>query len=285
MKNITKVAVAFCSIVLLLTGCRTKMDTHALNTITSLAQITPSEIQTQAMSLADSVTLNGVQGTVKIETDFPESGNFFVLNNIREWMSEQMGGTYEGRAEDGDRMMNHYKSSILADFKENIIPDMPPVPDIQCYKDIKIKKLQETDRFVTFVYTQEGYSGGAHGWYVMEGQTFRKSDGRRIDYDIFRAESMDELADLVKDNIFTQYFESNKEQFENSLTMENNDFFPLPISAPIFREDGVEFVYQQYEIACYAAGMPACVISYDLLEPFLTQAGRSLIDATHVAEN
>ncbi len=285
MKNKTKVVVALCGIVLLLVGCKTKMDNHVFNTITSLSQVTPSEIQTHPMSLADSVTIKGVTGTVKIEADFPEAGNFFVLNNIREWMSEQMGGTYEGRAEDGNRMMNHYKSSILADFQENIIPDMPPIPDIACYKDIKIKKLQETDRFVTFIYTQEGYSGGAHGWYVMEGQTFRKSDGRRIDYDIFRSESLDELADLVKDNIFTQYFEADKNQFENALTMENNDIFPLPVSAPIFREDGVEFVYQQYEISCYAAGLPACVISYDLIEPFLTQAGRSLIGATHVAEN
>lgn len=285
MKNYRLVAVALCGIVLLLAGCKTKMDTHAFNTITSLSQITPSEIQTHPMTLADSITVNGVKGTVKLDIDFPESGNFFVINNIREWMSEQMGGTYEGRAEDGNRMMTHYKSSILTDFQENIIPDMPPIPDVSCYKDIKIKKLQETDRFVTFVYTQEGYSGGAHGWYLMEGQTFRKSDGRRIDYDIFREESKDELAQLIMDNIFTQYFESDKKQFESLLTMENNDFFPLPVSAPIFREDGVEFVYQQYEIACYAAGLPACVISYDLIEPFLTQAGRSLIGASHVAEN
>ena len=285
MKNYRLVAVALCGIVLLLAGCKTKMDTHAFNTITSLSQITPSEIQTHPMTLADSITVNGVKGTVKMDIDFPESGNFFVINNIREWMSEQMGGTYEGRAEDGDRMMTHSKSSILTDFQENIIPDMPPIPDVSCYKDIKIKKLQETDRFVTFVYTQEGYSGGAHGWYLMEGQTFRKSDGRRIDYDIFREESKDELAQLIMDNIFTQYFESDKKQFESLLTMENNDFFPLPVSAPIFREDGVEFIYQQYEIACYAAGLPACVISYDLIEPFLTQAGRSLIGATHVAEN
>lgn len=265
--------------------CKTKIDTQALNTLTSLSQITPADIKTRTMTIADSVTVKGVTGTVKYEVDFPESGNFFVINNIREWMSEQLGGTYEGDAENGAQMLDHYKKYTLADFKENIIPDMPPVPDIAYYKNVKINKLQETDRFVTFVYTQEGYSGGAHGWYLMEGQTFRKSDGRRIDYDIFRSESMDELAELVKNNIFTQYFDADKNQFENSLTMENNDFFPLPVNAPVFREDGVEFVYQQYEIACYAAGLPACVISYDLIEPFLTQAGKWLVNTGHVAEN
>ncbi len=275
--------VILCAIAL--TGCKTKIDTQALNTLTSLSQITPADVKTRPMSLADSVTVNNVKGLFKIDADFPDSGNFFVINNIREWMSEQLGGTYEGNMEDGAKMLDHYKNVVLTDFKENIIPDMPRIEDMSCYKNVKIKKLYETDRYVSYLYTQEGFAGGAHGWYLMQGQTFRKSDGRRIDYDIFRAELMDELADLVKDNIFTQYFESNTEDMENLLTMENNDFFPLPQSAPIFREDGVEFVYQQYEIACYAAGMPACVISYDLLEPFLTQAGRWLVNTGHVAEN
>ena len=275
--------VILCAIAL--TGCKTKIDTQALNTLTSLSQITPADVKTRPMSLADSVTVNNVKGLFKIDADFPDSGNFFVINNIREWMSEQLGGTYEGNMEDGAKMLDHYKNVVLTDFKENIIPDMPRIEDMSCYKDVKIKKLYETDRYVSYLYTQEGFAGGAHGWYLMQGQTFRKSDGRRIDYDIFRAELMDELADLVKDNIFTQYFESNTEDMENLLTMENNDFFPLPQSAPIFREDGVEFVYQQYEIACYAAGMPACVISYDLLEPFLTQAGKWLVNVGHVAEN
>ena len=274
-----------CALVMMMATCKTKIDTQALNTLTSLSQITPSDIKTRPITIEDSVVLQGIPGTVKIEADFPESGNFFVINNIREWMSEQMGGTYEGDMENAAKLFDHYKKATLTDFQENIIPDMPKIKDMACYKDIKFKKLQETDRYVTYLYTQEGFAGGAHGWYLMEGQTFRKSDGRRIDYDIFRAESLDELTELVKDNIFSQYFDSDKEQFEGSLTMENNDFFPLPVNAPIFREDGMEFVYQQYEIACYAAGLPACVISYDLLEPFLTQAGRWLVNAEHVAEN
>lgn len=275
-----------CVLVLSLAGCKTKIvDTQALNDLTSLSQITPADVKTRSMSLADSVEVNHVKGTVKIDADFPDSGNFFVINNIREWMSEQLGGTYEGNMEDGAKMLEHYKNAILTDFRQNVIPDMPPVDGMGCYKDIKLTKMHETDRYVTYMYTQEGFAGGAHGWYVMQGQTFRKSDGRRIDYNIFRTESMDELTDLVKDNIFTQYFESDKEQMDHLLTMENNDYFPLPVNAPIFREDGVEFVYQQYEIACYAAGMPACVISYDLIEPFLTQAGRWLVNAGHVAEN
>lgn len=271
--------------VLALAGCKTKIDTQALNALTSLSQITPADIKTRTITIADSVMQDNIPGKFTLEVDFPESGNFFVINNIREWMSEQLGGTYEGSMENGAKMFDFYKTSVLQDFQQNIIPDMPKIKDISCYKDVKITKICETDRYVTYLYTQEGYAGGAHGWFVSEGQTFRKSDGRRIDYDIFREEMKDELAELVKDNIFTQYFESDVKEMENLLTMENNDFFPLPQAVPIFREDGVEFVYQQYEIACYAAGMPSCVITYDLIEPFLTQAGKWLVNAGHVAEN
>ena len=235
-----------CGLMLTLAGCKTKIDTQALNSLTSLSQITPADIKTKTISVADSVEQKHVMGTVKIEVDFPESGNFFVINNIREWMSEQMGGTFEGGMENGPKMLEHYKNAALKDFRENILPDAPPIKGLSCYKDLKINKLYETDRYVTYQYTNEGFSGGAHGWYIAIGQTFRKSDGRRIDYDIFREESKDELAALVMDNIFTQYFESDREQFENGLLIENNDYFPLPQSAPVFREDGTRDYYNEY---------------------------------------
>lgn len=271
--------------VLALAGCRTKIDTQALNALTSLSQITPADVQTKKMSVVDSIELNGVKGTVNITVDFPESGNFFVINNIREWVSEQMGGTYMGNLENASQLFDHYKNSVLQEYKQDIIPDMPKIEGMSCYRDYHFEKTHETDRYVTYNYWQEGFSGGAHGWHIAQGQTFRKSDGRRIDYDIFREESKDELAELVKDNIFTQYFESNKDEFENGLQIDNPDYFPLPLTAPYFTADGVVFIYQQYEIAPYALGLPVCVISYDLIEPFLTQAGRELVNVSRVAEN
>ena len=274
----------FCGLMLTLASCKTKIDTQALDSLTSLSQITPADIKIMQVAMSDSLVLNGVPGTVKISADFPESGNFFVINNIREWMSEQMGGTYTGDFGNGTQLFDHYRKSVLRDFQENIIPDMPKIEDISCYREYNFAKTEETDKYVTYVYTQEGYSGGAHGWHIALGQTFRKSDGRRIDLDIFREESKDELAQLVRDNIFTQYFESDKESFENGLMVDNIDYFPLPESVPYFTADGVNFIYQQYEIAPYALGLPSCVISYDMIEPFLTQTGRSLISGSHVAD-
>ena len=283
-KNLFAVGI-LCGLALMLAGCKTKIDTQALNTLTSLSQITPADIHVRQMTSSDSVNLNGIAGTFKITADFPETGNFFVINNIREWMSEQLGGTYEGNLENATQMFDHYQKAMLQDFQQNIVPDLPDIDGISCDREYYFEKKDETDRYVTYYYSHEGFSGGAHGWHISQGQTFRKSDGRRVDYDIFREESKDELAELVKDNIFTQYFESDKEQFENGLLVENPDYFPLPETTPYFTSDGVVFVYQQYEIAPYALGLPNCVISYDLIEPFLTQAGKWLVNVGHVAEN
>lgn len=285
MKKIFSISCVILGLTILILGCRTRIDSKALSSITSLAQITPADIKTQSISVYDSTAVNGVSGVVKIEVDFPRDGNFFVMNNIREWMSEQLGGSYESNLDNGNKMIDFYASSFMKDMKENVIPDLPKIDDMNCYKSVKITKLYETDSYITYIYTQEGYSGGAHGWYILQGQTFRKTDGRRIDFDIFREELNDNLAQLVRDNIYSQYFDSDTEQIENGLTIENSDYFPLPLTAPIFMEDGVEFIYQQYEISCYAAGLPACVISYDLIEPFLTQSGKALIGNTNVAEN
>ena len=51
----------------------------------------------------------------------------------------------------------------------------------------------------------------------------------------------------------------------------------LPAWAPYLTEEGMLFSYQQYEIAAYAAGIPAFVISFDQLKPYLTEAGAALI--------
>ena len=56
-----------------------------------------------------------------------------------------------------------------------------------------------------------------------------------------------------------------------------NGIVPLPSWTPYPGEDGLVFVYQQYEIASYAAGMPSFVIPYDRIQPFLTEEARRIL--------
>ena len=52
---------------------------------------------------------------------------------------------------------------------------------------------------------------------------------------------------------------------------------PLPKNPPYFTQDGLTFVYQQYEIAPYAAGMPTFSIPYDVAKGLLLHAAADLI--------
>ena len=54
--------------------------------------------------------------------------------------------------------------------------------------------------------------------------------------------------------------------------------FPLPENAPILRFNGMEFVYGQYEIAPYAAGMPSCILPYDSIRNLVTVTMKPLIE-------
>ena len=56
------------------------------------------------------------------------------------------------------------------------------------------------------------------------------------------------------------------------------EIIPLPANQPYLTPKGVAIEYKQYEIACYAAGMPSFVIPYDKARPFMTPEAKALLD-------
>ncbi|MBO4489675.1 MAG: DUF3298 domain-containing protein [Bacteroidales bacterium] len=271
-----------------LVSCRQHVETNALNNLTSLSQIISEEVQTDSIVIVDSMRQYGIMAKVSVKADFPMEGNFLLLNSIREWMSEQLGGTFEGTPENGKAMLTHYAQQRLQelnDFSKDFgAEDSSFVGNMVFDTDILFEKIYETDQFVTYHYHNQGYSGGAHGWNIAYGQTFRKSDGRRVGLDFFQNDELDKLATLVKKGILKEHFENDTAEFRSSVLDYSADF-PLPQYPPYFDKRGVVFIYQQYEIAAYAVGMPSCLIPYATVEPMLTQAGKMLLRSTPLASN
>ena len=75
-----------------------------------------------------------------------------------------------------------------------------------------------------------------------------------------------------------QYFEVKTEKEFNDMLLVNNGTLSFPVNPPYFEEKGVCFLYQQYEIAPYAAGMPQCLIPFETLRPYFTEATLDLLD-------
>ena len=210
------------------------------------------------------------------------SAEFAKTPAIAEWMSEMLGGTYEGDYLDGSKMMDYYvgeqKKNMLKDFEVDIDDEAFEERASEFQFDARFVKDYETPRYVTYNLTEDIYCGGAHGSYLIYGQTFRKSDGRRITWDILKDQYSDEFQGILKDGL-KEYFEvdSDEKLQECFLNPDHIYLVPLPQQPPFFKEDGVHFVYQQYEIAAYAFGLPSFVVSYDRIRPFLNVTGQRLI--------
>lgn len=221
--------------------------------------------------------IDDAKGLYQISADFTKTPA------VAEWMSEMLGGTYEGDYLDGEEMMTYYTN----EHKDNILKDCAVDIDDEAYEEhasefsfeAQFKKGYETPRFVTYDLTESVYCGGAHGSYLIQGQTFRKADGRRITWDILKDQYSDEFQGIMKDGL-KEYFEADSDEKLQEFFLNPDHIYlvPLPQQPPLFKEDGVHFVYQQYEIAAYAFGLPSFVVSYDRIRPFLNVTGQRLIE-------
>ena len=226
-------------------------------------------------------------GEYKIIVDFPTSGNPILMNAIREYISESLGisyagelennmqGSYDGDLSNGQKMIDYYFDLKYKEFKkahdlmaENMTGDVPTFAS-----ETEIHFLYETDKFVTYEMKKYEDMGGAHGGTFISGMTFRKSDGRRVEWDLFTKS----MQDVIKKGL-KKYFEvNNDEELENSLSLENTYMLPLPAAPPVFTKEGVLFTYQQYEIAAYAAGLPSFIVPYDEAKSLMNTTGKNLL--------
>lgn len=89
---------------------------------------------------------------------------------------------------------------------------------------------------------------------------------------IIRPDCVAEIQPLLRGGLL-QYFadcgeEITDDELNDLLFIERGELIPLPVSEPYPSADGITFIYNQYEIASYAMGMPEFTISWDDAEAF-----------------
>ena len=94
-----------------------------------------------------------------------------------------------------------------------------------------------------------------------------------------------EFNELLKAGL-KEYFQDVTDEGKNGMTDdelkdmlmdEQVNKLPLPGASPHFTDKGLEFIYQQYEIAAYCYGMPTFVIPFNKIKPYLSEAALELI--------
>lgn len=195
---------------------------------------------------------------------------------VGEWLDERLGGCYDGDPRDMKSLV-HFYGEAKADSLRAALED--PNPGVEVEFEATMTKAYETDRFITYTLCTYIGLGGAHPLTTEEGATFRKSDGRRLDWNIVRCNMSVELNDVIKGSLMDYTGMKDDEELEQLMSMAGVDIYnlPLPKNPPYLLENGVAFIYQQYEIMSYAMGMPADTIAYDRMRPLLTRTAQKLI--------
>lgn len=210
------------------------------------------------------------------------------LSHIGTYEQDRMFPAFEGNADDSKALMDYYRGKAFetiatvsqADFDERkqYIDEDEEIPGWEY--DFSLTRTSETDRYVIFLSEDIVFSGGAHGGIIGCGPlTFDKKDGHLVEK-FLKDSALQEMQPLLRKGL-VQYYASNgqeiqPEQLGEYLTL-SGDVIPYPAWAPIPTPEGLDFTYQQYEIASYADGMPSFTLPYEEVLPFLTEDAKEII--------
>ncbi len=208
---------------------------------------------------------------------------------------------FNGNTDDTEALLNYYKEQTLAqighfsqedaDERERYIREDNDLSEQEKAEilaeapawgyDFKLQKLADTLGYIVFQSQNYIYTGGAHGGVIGDGYlTFDKQSGKQIE-PMLDPDCVKDIQPLLIQGLLRYYAECDSPLSEEELRERlqiDGDLIPLPSWTPYPTANGLDFVYQQYEIASYADGMPSFVLPFDEVRPFLTPEARQLLN-------
>lgn len=122
--------------------------------------------------------------------------------------------------------------------------------------EYKFKMVYADDRYASFWAYEFNYTGGAHGDYSDTVGTFDRKTGRRVRVsDIVPVKCREKLLAALKKGA-AKKVETEGYVIDASVTITENFYVG---------KDGLHFVYNPYEIACYAVGTVEVVIPWSVI--------------------
>lgn len=241
--------------------------------LSACGQSTGTQNQLKVNNYKDSLTVkaSGVECSARISIDYPEGGNPILLNNIREWMLGETGGTEATDINNAGALAKEYINGSMKELKEMANDMGGNGGSMPLAYSLDITKIYEGDKFVTFNAANYMYTGGAHGSYFTRSTTFRKSDGKIFGTDMLDMSKQTAIREIIEKRLLPLFEVRTAAQLHEILFLpEGETLVPLPSTPPYIDNGDMVFVYQQYEIAPYAAGSPEVRIPINTLMPYLS---------------
>lgn len=120
------------------------------------------------------------------------------------------------------------------------------------------------DTLIVYTITRSSFTGGAHGMYGTTFHTYSLAGGYELSTaDLFDAPARERLREAIRRKICEQYDAANDEE------LIAQGFFPEYIDVTenfCVLPDGILFLYNPYDIGCYALGPVEVTLSTEELE-------------------
>lgn len=247
-------------------------DISAFKTATAKAE---DKVETQSFETAsdefnEKGEVNGSTYEVTVAGKYPE-GSDALSRNIREWLNAQFPA--ESPSYTGTNVTNfvdikgiYFMKAVVEELNGIELDDWQTNYDF----DYRFEPIYEDEDVVTYLFGNYVYTGGAHGGSTVYGQTFLKETGRPLTMNDLldtTGSNREYLLELIKSAMWEQYFNATENDYSSlsDALLINPDELDFPAAAPFISDKGLSFIYQQYEIAPYSAGMPECTLSWDVL--------------------
>lgn len=187
---------------------------------------------------------------------------------------------YSGTPADGNAVAQYYADGTIKYLKEmsNDFAGAEEVPKLTY--ELSVRKVADNDRYVSYETASYAFLGGAHGSATAHTANISKLSGKvlALTVDTLQAKAMQPiLRKGVLDYLHEQGDTTATDSMLGDYLFIDNGIVPLPAHTPYLADDGVHFVYQQYEIGPYALGMVAFTVPYSDIKPYLTKEALGLL--------
>lgn len=229
-------------------------------------------VRFHTISVADSVTCPEACALVaRCQFVWPE-GESLLADSVRAWVRDVITRREWTVTVSPDCMgTDMARQAIASLFKKEqaeMQADMEDGYRTGTDHSIDISVVYSSENYVTLECETYGYMGGAHGYATKFGATFDVATGRQMGWELLADKTPAQIRQGIRAGL-KKYFDTDSDDEVRGLLFGSSDFsmseeeyrvIPMPQTAPYLMPDGVHLVYQQYEICCYAAGMPEVVL-------------------------
>ena len=246
---------------------------------------------------ADSIVFseNGEGYTCNMKIDFPQ-GDGKLDEGLRNFLNSALGdfagcdnpdkpkAEYKGDKNNGKAMLDFYgrqrSKDMREEYKSMLEINEGAEPPASFSFDGNIRLKEKAAKYVTYSIDSYVYLGGAHGSSVSREVNIIRDTGKVLTESVDTTKTK-ELQPILRKGVIDYFKDCGEDVSDdklNDMLFINDNTIPIPACTPALTNQGLKFIYQQYEIGPYALGMVNFTVPYDKIKKFMTGEAAKLIE-------